>query len=314
MARRHLLADLGGTNTRLALAEDGRLLPDTLRRYRNDEFASFESVVAAFLAERSPGPVEALCAGVAGPVLGETAQLTNHHWHVDAARLRDVTGADAIHLMNDLQAQGYGLDDLPADTIQIIFPGRPAAQGAPRLVLNLGTGCNVAVIHTRPDGLFVPPAESGHSALPHATGRLGALFDHLRGVQFHMPMETAISGPGLTNIHAFLTGADLSPTAIATAAAQGDPAALDTLALFAEALGLIAGNFALHHLPAGGLHLTGSLAPVIAPHLPASAFHARFTSRGPYTDIVRAIPVLLVTCDTLPLLGCARYLEQVLNE
>ena len=170
------------------------------------------------------------------------------------------------------------------------------------------------MIHTRPDGLFVPPAESGHSALPHATGRLGALFDHLRGVQFHMPMETAISGPGLTNIHAFLTGADLSPTAIATAAAQGDPAALDTLALFAEALGLIAGNFALHHLPAGGLHLTGSLAPVIAPHLPASAFHARFTSRGPYTDIVRAIPVLLVTCDTLPLLGCARYLEQVLNE
>ena len=314
MARRHLLADLGGTNTRLALADDGRLLLDTLRRYRNDDFASFESVVSAFLADLSPGPVEAICAGVAGPVLGETAQLTNHPWRVDAARLREVTGAGPVHLMNDLQAQGYGLDDLPTDTVQTIFPGQPATPDAPRLVLNLGTGCNVAVIHSRPEGLFVPPAESGHSALPHATGRLGALFDHLRGVQSHMPMETAISGPGLSNTHAFLTGATLSPTTIATAAAQGDPAALDTLALFAEALGLIAGNFALHHLPAGGLHLTGSLAPVIAPHLPASAFHARFTARGPYTDIVRAIPVRLVTCDTLPLLGCARYLRQVLKK
>jgi len=311
MAKRHLLADLGGTNTRLALAEDGRLRHDTLRRYRNADFASFEAAVAACLADLSPGPLDALCAGVAGPVLGETAQLTNHHWHIDAAILRDVTGAPDIHLVNDLQAQGYGLDDLPPDTIQTIFPGQPAPPDAPRLVLNLGTGCNVAVIHHRPDGLFVPPAESGHSALPHATGRIGALFDHLRGVQPHMPMETAISGPGLTNTHTFLTGAKLSPTAIATAAAQGDPAALDTLSLFAEALGLIAGNFALHHLPAGGLYLTGGLSVVIAPHLPASAFHARFTARGPYTEIVRAIPVRLVTCDTLPLLGCARYLRQV---
>ena len=163
-------------------------------------------------------------------------------------------------------------------------------------------------------GGLADASPSFHPALGWLAAGLGALFDHLRGVQSHMPMETDVSGPGLTNTHAFLTGADLSPTAIATAAAQGDPAALDTLALFAEALGLIAGNFALHHLPSGGLHLTGSLAPVIAPHLPASAFHARFTSRGPYTDIVRAIPVLLVTCDTLPLLGCARYLEQVLNE
>lgn len=313
MAERHLLADLGGTNTRLALAADGRLIPATIRRYRNDTFDRFEAVVATYLDALSPGPLDAVCAGVAGPVLGETAQLTNYGWNIDATRLRGVTGAGRILLLNDLQAQGYGLDDLPPGTVTPIFPGRPAPPGAPRLVLNLGTGSNVAVVHSRPDGLFVPPAESGHSALPHATGRIGALFDHLRGAQSHIPMETAISGPGLTNTHTFLTGARLSPTAIATAAAQGDTAALETLSLYCEALGLIAGNFALHHLPAGGLSLTGGLARVIAPHLPASAFLERFTARGPYTEIVRAIPVSLVNGDSLPLLGCARYLRQVMS-
>ncbi|MEQ8898861.1 MAG: glucokinase [Roseovarius sp.] len=314
MAERYLLADLGGTNTRLVLAGDCGLDTGTLRRYRNADFDSFEAVLAAYLDDLSPGPLHALCAGVAGPVLGATAQLTNYAWQIDAAALRDLTGAPHIHLVNDLQVQGFALDDLPPDAVTPIFPGQPASPDAPRLVLNLGTGCNVAVVHRRPEGLFVPAAESGHSALPHASGRIGALFDHLRETYPHLPIEAALSGPGLANIHAYLTGARLSPVEISTAATQGDPAARDTLALFCETLGLTAGNFALHHLPAGGLYLTGSLARVIAPHLPASAFLSAFTARGPYTDIVRAIPVFAVTDDSVPLLGCYRYLRQALKD
>lgn len=312
MAERHLLADLGGTNTRLALADGTGRLPGTIRRYRNADFDSFESVVSTYLSETAPGPVAALCAGVAGPVLGQTAQLTNHAWHIDAANLRRITNTPHIHLINDLQAQGYALDDLPPDAVTPVFPGQPAPPDAPRLVLNLGTGCNVAVVHRRPEGLFVPAAESGHSALPHATGRIGALFDHLRETHPHLPIEAALSGPGLSNIHAHLTGARLSSTEIATAA-HHDPAARNTLALFCEILGLVAGSFALHHLPAGGLYLTGGLAQSIAPHLANSAFLDTFTARGPYTAIVRAIPVSVITDDSFPLFGCARYLHQLLK-
>lgn len=312
MAERHLLADLGGTNTRLALADGTGRLPGTIRRYLNDDFDSFESVVSAYLEETTPGPIHALCAGVAGPVLHDTAQLTNYAWHIDAANLRNLTGTPHIHLINDLQAQGYALDDLAPDAVTPIFPGQPAPPDAPRLVLNLGTGCNVAVVHRRPEGLFVPAAESGHSALPHATGQIGALFDHLRETHPHLPIEAALSGPGLSNIHAHLTGARLASTDIATAA-NTDPAARNTLALFCEILGLVAGNFALHHLPAGGLYLTGGLAQSIAPHLANSAFLDTFTARGPYTAIVRAIPVSIITDDSFPLLGCARYLHQLLK-
>ncbi len=304
-----MLADLGGTNTRLALADAGGLRRDTIRRYRNDAFTSFGAVVAAYLEELAPGPVKAICAGVAGPVLGETAQLTNYTWHIDAADLRRATGARHVHLINDLQAQGYALDDLPQGAVQVLYPGRSAPDDSPRLVLNLGTGCNVAVVHRRPEGLFVPAAESGHSALPHATGRIGALFDHLAQAHPHRPIEAALSGPGLSNIHDFLTGARLSPAEILQS-----PHASATLALFCEVLGRVAGNFALHHLPAGGLYLTGGLARAIAPHLPGSGFHAAFTARGPYTDIVRAIPVSAVTDDAFPLLGCARHLRQRLKD
>lgn len=308
MAELHLLADLGGTNTRLALADDSGLRRDTIRRYRNAGFAGPAEAVAAYLEDMAPGRITALCAGVAGPVLGETAQLTNCDWFIDAADLRRLTAAPDVRLINDLQAQGYALDDLPQGAVQRLFPGRPAPEGAPRLVFNLGTGCNVAVVHRRPEGLFVPAAESGHSALPQAQGRIGALFDRLRDVHPHLPVEAALSGPGLSNIHAFLTGARQSPAEILQA-----PNARDTIALFCEVLGLVAGNFALHHLPAGGLYLTGGLAQAIAPHLPGSAFLAAFTARGPYTDIVWAVPVSVVADDAFPLLGCARYLRQTLK-
>lgn len=310
MADRFLLADMGGTNTRIALADAAGLRHDTVQSFRNADFPGPAPLFSAYLAAHRPGPVTAVCAGVAGPVQGGTAKLTNHDWFIDGAELRAATGAAQVHLINDLQAQGHSLDDLPEDAVQTLFPGAPAPGGAPRLVLNLGTGCNVAVVHRRPEGLFVPAAESGHSPLPHASGRIGALLDHLAKAQPHLPVEAALSGPGLSNIHAFLAGTTATPAAIVAGAEAGQDDARASLALFAELLGHVAGSFALHHLPIGGVFLTGATARAVAPHLTDVGFHAAFTARGPYSDIVRAIPVFAIAGDSFPLLGCARYLRQ----
>jgi glucokinase len=313
MAERHLLADVGGTNTRVALADGAGVSPGTVRAYRNAAFPGLAPLLAAYLDTLRPGPVTRLCAAVAGPVAGEVAQLTNHDWFIDGACLRTATGADATHLINDLQAQGHALDDLPAEAVTPLFPGRPAPPDAPRLVINLGTGCNAAVVHRVGDRLFVPAAESGHSALPHATGRAAALLDHLRTRHPHLPVEAALSGPGLSTIHEWVTGTRRPPAEVVADHAGGAAAAHDTLALFAGLLGTVAGGLALHHLPLGGIFLTGGTARAVAPHLPALGFHAAFVARGPYTEIVRGIPVSVVTADDFALAGCARYLTQCLK-
>ena len=294
-----LLADLGGTQCRVGLADATGLLPDTARTYPNAAFTGLAPLLAAYLDEARPDRIRALCAGVAGPVRDGAAQLTNRAWFIDAADLAHATGAAHVHLINDLQAQAWALDDLSPSALAPLIPGRPDACG-PRMVLGLGTGCNIAVAHRTASGLLVPPSESGHITLPDDPD-LRPLHDHLRITHPHLPVEAALSGPGLTNLHEALTGNRLAPADIL---ATGHP---ETLRLFTRILGHVAGNLCLSHMATGGLYLIGGTARAIAPHL-GCGFRTAFTARGPYAGIMEAIPVSLVTDDTAALAGCARCL------
>ncbi len=169
MAERFLLADVGGTNTRVGLADMSGLNAASVETFRNAEHAGLSSVLTSYLAQH-PEPITALCAGVAGPVRGDTAQLTNLDWFIDASGIQSATGAGCVHLINYLHAQGVALDDVTDGSITEIRPGAAAPPHATRLVLGLGTGCNIAVVQHMSEGLFVPPSETGHTSLPHLDG------------------------------------------------------------------------------------------------------------------------------------------------
>lgn len=314
MAERWLLADLGGTHSRVGLATGGALDARSLRRYRHARFDGFEAVLHAYLAEQGSPEIHALCAGVAGPVRAGAARLTNHSWQIDSAALRAAFGVSTCLLLNDLQAQAYALDDLPGTSVTPLFPGAssPPPEAA-RLVIGLGTGSNVAVAHHVAGRLFVPPAESGHASLPFASGAQARLLACLETLQPHRPMESALSGPGLSHIHRFVTGRSLPPQDILAAYHAGEPGAAETLGLFVPLLGQVAGDLALAHLPMGGVFLIGGLARAVAPLLAPLGFLARFTAKGPYAPILHDIPVSLITDDNAALLGCARHLGQSLS-
>ncbi|MEO3416927.1 glucokinase [Roseovarius sp. CAU 1744] len=311
MAERYLLADVGGTNTRVGLGDAQGVDPASVQIFSNAGHADLGAILDIYLA-LEPGPVTAFCAGVAGPVRGGKAQLTNLDWLIDTQDLRRITGAGTVHLLNDLQAQGYALDDLAPESVIRLFPGAPAPRDSSRLVLGLGTGCNIAVAHRLAGGLFVPPSETGHSSLPHLEGDAGALIGHLAQTHYHKPLEAALSGPGLSRIFRYLTGDTLSAADIVDWHARGDIEATAALTLFSEILGTVAGNIALAHLPMGGVYLIGGTARAVAPHLAGLGFLDHFIAKGPYTPIMRDIPVFLIDDDSAALHGCARYLRQLL--
>lgn len=309
MAERFLLADVGGTHTRLGTGGADGLDTNTLETFRNADHAGLAPILSSYLA-RYPGPVTAICAGVAGPVRGDTSQLTNLDWSIDANVLQEATGAENVHLINDLQAQGYALDDLPGDRITQVFPGAASAPYATRLVMGLGTGCNIAVVYSTSQGLFVPPSETGHTNLPFRDGDAGALIAHLAQTHYHRPVEAALSGAGLSRIFRYLTGDTLPAAEIIRFHAKGDIEATAALTLFTEILGTVAGDVALAHMPTGGIYLIGGLARAVAPHLAGLGFLTHFTAKGPYTPILQDIPIFLIDDDTAALYGCARYLMQ----
>ena len=312
MADAWLLADVGGTTTRVGLARGGRLDLGSTDSFRNAAFSGLSKIIDQYLA-RHPIPPSALCAGVAGPVRGSAAQLTNLDWFIDSADLAKVTGARDIHLINDLTAQGYALDDLAPDTITPLVTGVTPPPASARMVMGLGTGSNIAVVHRTPQGLFVPPAEAGHSSLPQYDGSIGALIAGLAGKDAHRPLEALLSGPGLTRIHAHLSGDTLTPAQIIAAHLAGDAGACASLTAFARLLGTVLGNLALNHLPMGGIYLIGGTARAVAPFLLPLGFAETFTAKGPYRHIIREISVSLITDDNAALRGCARHLRQCLG-
>lgn len=307
MADRWLLADVGGSNTRVGLGHAKGLIAGSTRVYANAGFSGLTALLSSYLAGVQ-SPVSALCAGVAGPVKAGGAQLTNHAWFIDRHDLAQTTGAARVELINDLQAQAYALDYLGAGQVVPLFAGAPVA-GAARMVLGLGTGSNIAVAHHAEGKLVVPPSESGHICLPYCEGQLGALVAHLGRATPHRPMESALSGPGLQRIWHWLGGEEANPQDILS---RDEDHAHTARRLFTSLLGKVAGDLALGHLPLGGIYLIGGMARAIAPFLQQSDFHAEFTAKGPYSQIMRDIPISLIVDDLAGLHGCARCLAQKL--
>ncbi len=306
-----LVADIGASHTRLALTLDGALKPGSARRFLNADFPGVLPMIASYLDEQGAQP-KAICAGVAGPVRAGRAQLTNLDWFMDGAEIARATGAAEVHLINDLQAQGYALDDLDRQSVTPIFAGHPDLDG-PRMVLGLGTGSNIAVVHRVGADLLVPPAEAGHSGLPHLDTTANAVISALGAEVPHKPYEALLSGSGLMRLHRLRCGAILTAPEILGQAEREEGDCAETLTLFLELLGAVMGNLALTHMATGGVFLIGGLARAMAPMLNAPEFRGNFAAKGPYRPIMEAMPLHLITDDTAALTGCARYLRQRLK-
>lgn len=308
------VADIGGTNTRVALASGGELRPDSVRRYKNSEFPSFDSVLQAFLDENSMPSVQGICVALAGPVSDGAGSLTNLDWRLEEADLAEKTGASRVHLLNDLQAQGYALGMIQPDQIFNVVAGQAAGPGATQLVIGVGTGFNAAAVVEAPEGRVVLPSEAGHANIPVRNERELRLCRFVETAHGFPAIEDVLSGRGLERVHTFLgaeQGINRSASAadIMAAVAAGDAEAEASLEMFIGLLGTVAGNLSLIHLPFGGVFLAGGVARSISPYLTRMGFDAAFRNKGRFAEFMSAYSVSVIEDDFAALNGCAAYLS-----
>ncbi|OGI37072.1 MAG: glucokinase [Candidatus Muproteobacteria bacterium RBG_16_64_10] len=325
---RVLAGDIGGTHTRLLLADvtSGVVHVVVEAQYASGAFDGLASIIAAFLAShpRDPG-IEAACFALAGPIVdtpaGQHAKITNLSWQVDATALAQTLDIPQILLINDFEAVGYGIDALTDDDLVALQPGAPRAQ-APRVVLGAGTGLGVALLSWCGEGYTVVTGEGGHQDFAPRDAQQHALLQHLERKFGHVSYERVLSGPGLCDIHAFLrnrgaasesseletaTTADDPAAAISAAALAGrDAFAVAALDLFVDIYGAFAGNLALLTLARGGVFLAGGIAPKILPKLQDARFLRAFTDKGRFAPLLAEFPVRVVRNPRVGLLGAAR--------
>jgi glucokinase len=299
-----LLADVGGTNARLALSRDGAPDSGSIARFFGDNHASFDEVVTAYLDQQRRPRIEGVCVAVAGPVWGHEARLTNRDWAFSEARLRELTGAPRARLINDMIALGYATPALPEAAVdRLRSPAAGAATNGQRLVVNAGTGFNVCAVKVlEGGGIACLEAEEGHTRLPVsvAVPLAGALGDRAAEID---SVEELFAGRGLARLHALrcATRQDRAE-AVADAAARGDGEALGTLELYARLFGLLCRELALRFMPMEGMFLTGSVARTCAERF--AIFEAAFLSDPLMTRIPQAVPVGVIRDDMAALHGC----------
>lgn len=306
---RTLVIDIGGTNTRIATACGVRIDPSSVRRYRNAEIGSFAAAVAAYRAETGAAP-QAACVAGAGPVREGVLKLTNLDWTIDREALRSATGAETVSILNDLQAQGHALDALPETSLTEILPGREAGPQAARLVVNVGTGMNVAPVYRLGGQTLVPPAEAGHAQLPVQTGEEARLAGFLAERHGFASIEEALSGRGIEALYAFASGTEKRNAEI-MAGLETDPHARAALRLFVGLLGRVTGNLVLTALPFGGVYFVGGVMRHVTPHLAEMGFAAAFADKGRFGPFMAQFPVHVVSDDYAALMGCASHMAEL---
>lgn len=305
-----LVADIGGTNSRVALADGATVLTDTVRRYANAEFTGFDEVLRAFISTHDGVNCIGTCAALAGPVKDGVGTLTNLDWRIDVAMLTEVTGAKNVGVFNDLQAQGYALGNLSEGSVRHLFGPEDADKAATKLVIGVGTGFNAALVLDTDEGRIVPPAEAGHITLPARSQTELAFARHRENVSGFAAVEDMLSGGGLERLYGFLSdGLRISGRDVMVAFENGsDPVAAQTAQMFVTMLGAVSGNLALVQLPFGGIYFAGGVARAFSKHFEQLQFGAAFRDKGRFAEFMDQFPVHVIEDDFAALTGCATYL------
>jgi glucokinase len=323
-----LAGDVGGTKTLLGLFEPDarRPRPVVTFTYATNAFQSFTAILDAFARDaQQPFTVDAAALGVAGPVVGTSARLTNISWDISAQEITSRLGVARVALLNDLEAMATSVEALAEEELVVLQEGVPRRDGN-AAVIAAGTGLGQAYLHRVAIGggaarLQPVPSEGGHADFAARTDREIELVRMLREQYGRVEVEQVLSGPGLLNLHRFthrggecemLDGATDMAARVSQAGLSGRcQQCVEALRMFVSAYGAEAGNLALRGVATAGLYVGGGIAPKILPMMRGNLFIDAFLAKAPMSELIARIPVKVILNADAGLLGAAVHAQQL---
>jgi len=320
-----LAGDIGGTKTNLALFDQAvTQAPRFERHYLNRGQHSFIDMVRHFLWDSGAQP-HAACFAVAGPIKDGRCAMPNLPWVIDVGAIREAIKIEQVALINDVEATAHGIFTLSPEQLMAINPGTPDSTGNKALIA-AGTGLGEAILFRDGGHYRVSPSEGGHTDFAPRTEEELALLRFLWTQFGHVSCERLVSGPGLANIYDYLcfaghpeeprpvaeriAGAADRSAAIARAAIDGEsPRCGRALEWFISVYGAEAGNLALKALATGGVYIGGGIAPKVAANMTDGQFMRAFRDKGRLSEMLSAVPVMLVLEPKTALRGAAAWAE-----
>jgi glucokinase len=323
-----LAGDIGGTKTDFGVytLEHGPRAPIASGRLPSDQYTNFEQLVEAFLTQHDLR-VDYACFAVAGPVIDGHVNVTNLPWKLDERALADTLKLKQVWLLNDLLATASAVPYLVPDDLHTLNPGTPV-RGGTIAVIAPGTGLGEAFLTFDGTRYRAYPSEGGHCDFGPTNQTQVELYLYLHARFGHVSYERVCSGIGMPTIYQFLRDQGTIPEASAIAARLAQTpqheqasiisdAALDehapdklcaaALEMFVSILGAETANLMLKVLSTGGVYIAGGIPVHILPALQAGTFMQSATNKGRFAELVRSIPMHIVTNEHVALIGSASH-------
>lgn len=310
-------ADIGGTHARFAIAtigEDGEIALGEVSTFATQDHPDFESAWEGFRECCGGTLPDGLAMAIAGSVTEDTISFTNNDWTISLDDVREDTGTERLTVINDFAAIAHSVARADDDhLLHLTGPEQPFADEGTISVIGPGTGLGVAHLYRDGKGGYrVQATEGGHASFAPVDTVDDAILAHLRQRHERVSIERIVSGPAIVEIHKVLgelenrTPCDLDDVEIWKRGMEGsDDLAAAAVDRFCMALGSVAGDVALTQGGFGGVAIAGGLGLRLCKTLQSSGFAERFTAKGRFADLMKGIPVKLVTHPQPGLSGAA---------
>lgn len=320
-----LIADVGGTNARFALAP----IKDNFQSITEEEllhirtlsavkFPNFEEAVKDYLASIPSGyerPKRGTIA-IACPTDTDLIKMTNNNWAFSQSELRENLDFNSLLFINDFFAVACAVPYL--DESQIVQIGDGHKQHLlPQVVTGPGTGLGLgAVIYDTQGHPVTVQGEGGHIHFAPVDETERFLLEYLLKKYPRVSVERLISGHGLENIYEGLQfkyhhkKVTMNASDISDKALTGeDEICVESLNYFCAIFGSFCGDAALMYGAKGGVYIGGGIIPKILDFFKASEFRNRFVDKARLSAFVLKVPTYVIISKQPGLLGAAAYLN-----
>ncbi|WP_373237632.1 glucokinase [Cohaesibacter celericrescens] len=319
-----LVADVGGTNMRLAVAVEGRIKEQ--QTFETTGQLHLTEAVRAFVDKVGSAP-RYLEVAAAGVIQNGYVTLTNAGQQgFSESDLVVAAGAQKARILNDFEAAAWSLvtaepDDLTQIQGELPAPLRtPPAPTQPRLIVGPGTGLGVGTLAWAGEQPEVLQGEGGHVRIaPHTIEEVD-IFTKLAELWPETQMdenkclaleaEAIVSGTGMPYLMKALELLDgREPTEMSArdifdvARTDGNSLAVRAVDMFCHHLGAVAGDLALYISAYGGVFLTGGVLLKNEWIFKRPAFLAGFNQGGRHTKFRVNIPIYLYRNSNFGLQG-----------
>jgi glucokinase len=319
-----LAGDIGGTKTNLALYiyKDSVLEIQVQHQFASQKYQSFSDVIQEFISSYNIQNIEAVCLGIAGPIINGVCKTTNLPWVIDSKELQKVCNTSKVKLLNDLEATAYGMLYLNEDEFVDLNPNGKKID-ANRAVIAAGTGLGEAILFFNGENYYPIGSEGGHCDFAAQNSLQDELLVWMRKRHpQHVSVERLVSGIGIYTIYEFLKEKDFAKepeimlelnetddknAMVTKCALEGDPLCTEAMKIFVEIYGAEAGNLALKSLSLGGVYIGGGIAPKILPFLLDGNFLKAFAAKGRFKETLMNMQIKISLNQNTALLGAVHF-------